>query len=214
VKIRVPIAFLRRITAQDVWLRHSPAAAVEEHKNFVSSCLRVPTNYKNAPMEKEFLDMINAHRSIIYKVCNLYIKEKEYRRDLFQEIVLQLWRSFPTFRKEAKASTWMYRVALNTAISQFRRDIKKPESQSLSYTELQIPDLTLPHDESDDAQLLKRAIGLLTRIEKALLILYLDEKSYNEIGEIMGITPSNVGVKLNRIKAKLEKTLKENKYES
>jgi len=72
----------------------------------------------------------------------------------------------------------------------------------------------LPHDESDDAQLLKRAIGLLTRIEKALLILYLDEKSYNEIGEIMGITPSNVGVKLNRIKAKLEKTLKENKYES
>jgi len=165
-------------------------------------------------MEKEFLDMINAHRSIIYKVCNLYIKEKEYRRDLFQEIVLQLWRSFPTFRKEAKASTWMYRVALNTAISQFRRDIKKPESQSLSYTELQIPDLTLPHDESDDAQLLKRAIGLLTRIEKALLILYLDEKSYNEIGEIMGITPSNVGVKLNRIKAKLEKTLKENKYES
>jgi len=75
-------------------------------------------------MEKEFLDMINAHRSIIYKVCNLYIKEKEYRRDLFQEIVLQLWRSFPTFRKEAKASTWMYRVALNTAISQFRRDIK------------------------------------------------------------------------------------------
>jgi RNA polymerase sigma factor (sigma-70 family) len=164
-------------------------------------------------MEKEFLGMINAHRGIIFKVCNLYAKEKDYREDLFQEIVLQLWRSFPTFRKQALLSTWMYRVALNTAISQFRKDVKKPERLPLSRAELEIPDMTTAHEPNEKTWLLNQAIDRLTRIEKALIMLYLEEKSYHEISEILGITQSNVGVKINRIKTKLEKIIKEANYE-
>jgi RNA polymerase sigma-70 factor (ECF subfamily) len=164
-------------------------------------------------MEKEFLDMINNHRGIIYKVCHLYGNEKAYREDLFQEIVLQLWRSFPNFRKESLLTTWMYRVALNTAISQFRKDVKKPERQSLSRAEFQIPDISFLNEENDQTTLLNKAIQQLTRIERALVMLYLEEKSYREISDIMGITQSNVGVKLNRIKVKLEKIIKENNYE-
>jgi len=164
-------------------------------------------------MEKEFLDMINAHRGIIFKVCNLYGKDRDYREDLFQEIVLQLWRSFPTFRKQSLLSTWMYRVALNTAISQFRKDIKKPERLTLSRAEFEIPDLSPAQDDDERTWLLKQAVGQLTRIEKALIMLYLEEKSYREISEIMGITQSNVGVKLNRIKSKIEKIIKERNYE-
>ena len=151
--------------------------------------------------------MINTHRGIIYKVCNLYGHEKDYREDLFQEIVLQLWKSFPSFRQQSMISTWMYRVALNTAISSFRREKKKPESQSLSTAALQIPDMT-DLEEQERAGMLEQAIQQLTKIEKALIMLYLDEKSYREISEIMGITQSNVGVKLNRIKSKLEKIIK------
>jgi RNA polymerase sigma-70 factor (ECF subfamily) len=164
-------------------------------------------------MEKEFLDMINNHKGIIYKVCHLYGKEKNYKEDLFQEIVLQLWRSFPSFRKESLLTTWMYRVALNTAISQFRKDVKEPERQSLSKAEFQIPEIAFPQDENSQTALLNQAIQQLTRIEKALVMLYLEEKSYREISDIMGITQSNVGVKLNRIKIKLEKIIKENNYE-
>ena len=157
--------------------------------------------------------MVNKHRGIIYKVCHLYGKDADYREDLFQEIIFQLWRSFPTFKNESLPSTWMYRVALNTAISQFRKEARRPESQTLSKVEFQIPDISLLADESENSLLLNRAIQQLTRIEKALIMLYLEERSYREISEIMGITESNVGVKLNRIKAKLEKLIKTNNYE-
>jgi len=164
-------------------------------------------------MEKDFLDMINLHRGIIYKVCNLYGQNKSNREDLFQEIVLQLWRSFPTFKNESLLSTWMYRVALNTAISQFRKESKQPERQSLSKAEFQLPDISFPTDEGENSLVLNEAIQRLTRIEKALIMLYLEEKSYREISDIMGITESNVGVKLYRIKSKLEKIIKERNYE-
>jgi RNA polymerase sigma-70 factor (ECF subfamily) len=158
-------------------------------------------------MEKEFVEMINTYRGIIYKVCQVYGYEKEYREDLFQEIVLQLWKSFPGFRKESRISTWMYRVALNTAVSHFRKEVRKPERLKITKAEIQIPDLSFS-DESENLLLLDEAIRQLTRIEKAIIMLYLEEKSYQEIGEIMGITHSNVGVKLNRMKVKLEKIIK------
>ena len=164
-------------------------------------------------MEEQFLEMVNTHRGIIYKICNLYGKEKDYREDLFQEIVLQLWRSFPTFRNQSLPSTWMYRVALNTAISQFRKEIRKPDKQPLSRAELQIPDISFKDDENENAWLLSQAIERLTSIEKALVMLYLEEKTYQEISEIMGISQSNVGVKLNRVKSKLEKIIKDNQHE-
>lgn len=150
--------------------------------------------------------MINAHRGIIFKVCRLYDRENLYREDLFQEIVLQLWKSFPSFRKESLLSTWMYRVALNTAISHFRKQIRKPHQKALTASEFQIPDLSIT-EPNEHGQLLNMAINQLSAIEKALIMLYLDEKTYEEISAIIGITPNNVGVRINRIKSKLEQKL-------
>ncbi|PZR41311.1 MAG: RNA polymerase subunit sigma-70 [Azospira oryzae] len=165
-------------------------------------------------MEREFIEMINTHRGIIFKVCRMYDRENRYRDDLFQEIVLQLWRSFPGFRDEALPSTWMYRVALNTAITHFRKQKRKPEQQSLSAAELRISDPSAGQEDNGQAALLNRAIDQLTSIEKALIMLYLEEKNYNEISEIMGITTNHVGVKLNRIKTKLEQKINPRKNES
>ncbi len=159
-------------------------------------------------MEKDFVEMINIHRGIIYKVCNLYCHDDEDKKDLFQEIVLQLWKAFPSFRNEALNTSWMYRVALNTAISNFRKESKKPDRKAITDAEFQIPDINFYADENDKLNLLKQAIEKLSEIEKAIIMLYLDEKSYDEIAEIIGISNSNVGVRLNRIKLKLEKIIK------
>lgn len=159
-------------------------------------------------MEKDFVEMINVHRGIVYKVCNLYCHNEEDKKDLFQEIVLQLWKAFPSFKKEALNTSWMYRVALNTAISNLRKETKMPDRKVITDAEFQIPDLNFYADENENLHLLKQAIEQLSEIEKAIIMLYLDEKNYEEIAEIIGISHSNVGVRLNRIKAKLEKIIK------
>ena len=160
-------------------------------------------------MEKEFIEMINTHRGILYKVSNLYCDDEEDKKDLFQEMVLQLWRSIPNYRKDAQLSTWMYRVSLNTAISNFRRESRKPERRAIYDEDFEIPDLTYNPDEEENLGLLKLAIEQLNQIERAIILLYLEEKSYEEISEILGITKTNVGVKLNRIKTKMKLLLKE-----
>lgn len=155
-------------------------------------------------MEKEFLALINQNRRLIFKVCHLYALDRDFQEDLFQEIVLQLWRAFPSFRGDSLITTWMYRVALNTAISYFRKEKRKPTSRELSQAEFQLEEI----ESSEDTELLHNAIQHLTQVEKAIVMLYLEEKSYQEISAIMGITISNVGVKVNRIKSKLEKIIK------
>ncbi len=152
--------------------------------------------------------MINQNRGTIFKVCNLYCRENENRKDLFQEIVLQLWKSYPFFRQEAANNTWVYRVALNTAISNFRKESKKPIKTSLTEEQFQLPAIPDFSDEQEQLGLLNEAIDLLSEIEKAVIMLYLDEKSYDEIAEIIGISNSNVGVRLNRIKNKLSEIIK------
>ncbi len=124
---------------------------------------------------------------------------------MFQEIVLQLWKSFPTFRGESKLSTWMYRIALNTAISGFRKKrITTTELSSISY---QLQDTaTAPQEEEMKA--LYAAIEKLTDIEKSIVLLYLEDKPYDEIADITGITANYVAVKMNRIKEKLRKLIK------
>jgi RNA polymerase sigma factor (sigma-70 family) len=159
-------------------------------------------------IERDFIEMINSHRGIIYKVVHMYVHDAEDREDLFQEIIFQLWRSLPSFRGESKASTWMYRIALNTAISHFRNVRRKPDQLSLSAFEFQIPDINERQQLDESLNMLHDAIQQLSRIEKAVIILYLEDKSYQEISEIMGISQSNVGVKINRIKSKLEKIIK------
>lgn len=159
-------------------------------------------------MEKEFIDMINAHRGILFKVCNLYCNDPEDKKDLFQEIVLQLWRSIGSFRKNSQVSTWMYRVALNTAVTNFRKESRKPDRFAISEIELQIPEISYVSQRNENLVLLKQAIDQLNAIEKAIIMLYLDEKNYEEIAGILGITRTNVGVKINRIKTKLELIVK------
>lgn len=158
-------------------------------------------------MKKEFTDLINDNRALIFKVCNLYCNNAEDRKDLFQEVVLQLWKSYPSFRKESAGSTWIYRVALNTAISNFRKESKKPENVSISLFDIEIPAMS-GTDANENKSILYAAINDLGEIEKAIILLYLDEKSYDEISEIIGITNTNVGARLNRIKAKLSKLIK------
>lgn len=158
-------------------------------------------------MEKEFTNLINKYRALIFKVCNIYCGDVESRKDLFQEIVLQAWKSYPNFRKDAGASTWLYRIALNTAISNFRKESKKPDSLPLTTATFEIPDLA-SNDEKENLPAMQEAISKLTDVEKAVILLYLDEKSYEEMSDIIGITISNVGVRLTRIKNKLSNLVK------
>lgn len=172
--------------------------------------LIVQTNL-NIKMEKDFVEMLNTHRGIIFKVCNLYCHNEEAQKDLFQEIVLQLWKAYPNFRNEALNTSWMYRVGLNTAISNFRKETKKLDKKAITAEDFQIPDMSFEAEEEEKLGMLKLAIEKLSEVEKAIIMLYLEEKTYDEIAEIIGISNSNVGVRLNRIKQKLEKIIKSKK---
>lgn len=154
--------------------------------------------------EKEFLEILRTHRGILVKVCTMYCTDAESRRDLYQEIVLQLWKASSKFRAESKVSTWIYQIAVNTAITDFRRNRQKASLTSWA-DELN----NLPDDETNREQplteWLQKAISTLSDTEKALLMLYFDNKISEEIAEIMGITPVNVRVKMHRIQEKLRK---------
>jgi RNA polymerase sigma-70 factor, ECF subfamily len=156
-------------------------------------------------MRKEFVDILNDHRGLIYKVCHLYCDDPEDRKDLFQEIVLQVWKSLASFRQESSIGTWMYRIALNTAITHFRKE--KRLGGKISLTGIDIPDLNDSSEKEDQLRELFKAIENLDRIDKSIILLYLEEKSYDEISEITGLSRTNVGVRLNRIKIKLSNTI-------
>ena len=153
----------------------------------------------------EFLKLLEEHKLIIYKICNSYCKNISDRDDLAQEISYQLWRSFHHFNGSVKFSTWMYRVALNVAITFYRKttstgniiqlaeSIKEPEDNKEDNTELE-----------KNIRVLQRFINELKELDKALMILYLEEKKYVEIAEILGITETNVATRISRIKDKLK----------
>ena len=158
-------------------------------------------------MEKEFLHIIQKNQGIIHKVSNIYCDTDDDRSDLFQEIVAQLWKSYPTFRKESKVSTWMYRVALNTAITSFKKSKRRPDQNHLSFENFQIEDEKYDTETEENIKLLHKAIKQLTGIEKSIVLLYLESKKYEEIAEITGITQNYVRVKMNRVKKKLKKLM-------
>jgi RNA polymerase sigma-70 factor (ECF subfamily) len=161
-------------------------------------------------MDKDaFLNIVTENQGIIHKVCGIYCDTQEDREDLFQEITAQLWRAFPTFRFESKISTWMYRVSLNTAITHFKKDKRRPDKDELNQHRIQIPDIEYDTSYEENLKLLHKAIEELTGVEKSIILLYLEEKKYEEIAEIVGITQNYVRVKMNRIKAKLKKLLGE-----
>lgn len=157
--------------------------------------------------QQEFTALITKYQKIIYKVCNLYLEDKTDREDLFQEICLQAWKSYHTFRGEAKFSTWLYRIALNTAITFFNKEKKQAK---ISYADV-LPEFKNITDESDEQfKAMYKAISNLNKIDKALVMLYLEDYSYIEIGETLGITPNNVAVKMNRLKLKLKEEAERN----
>lgn len=162
--------------------------------------------------EQDFLLLVQEHQGIIRKVCHLYGRNDADRDDLYQEIVIQLWKAFSSFRGEAKISTWMYRIALNTAISNLRKQSRKV---ALSFPEF------IPRDEAEtDEEKLKEeklqqmyaAISRLSEVEKAIVMLYLEDKSYDEMEEILGIGNGALRVKMNRIKEKLRSLTKAEAY--
>jgi RNA polymerase sigma-70 factor (ECF subfamily) len=155
-------------------------------------------------LEKEFLQIITENQGIIHKVCSIYCDLEEDRRDLFQEILVQLWKSYPSFRSESKFSTWMYRVALNTAITSFKKDKRQPDKTGVSYENMQLAEELYDSGVEDQIKMLNQAVSNLTGIEKSIILLFLEDKKYEEIAEITGITQNYVRVKMNRIKKKLK----------
>jgi RNA polymerase sigma factor (sigma-70 family) len=152
-------------------------------------------------MEKEFLKTVHDHQKIIYKVCRMYRNSREDQEDLFQEIVYQLWKAFPSFKRESKVSTWLYKIALNTSMAIYRKS-----NLSFEYYE-DLPEHIHPSDEvivSDNEERLFSALQKLNDSEKAVISLFLEDFNYQEIAEITGLSESNVGVRLNRVKNKLK----------
>jgi RNA polymerase sigma-70 factor (ECF subfamily) len=159
-------------------------------------------------METKFLDNINDNLGIIYKVCNIYTDSKsEEREDLFQEILYQLWKSYPHFKGFSKFSTWMYRVALNTAMMHSQHKKHKLEITDLELSHEQIEDSVEQFNKDEEIQQLYKAIATLSKIDKAIILLFLEEHSYEEIASLTGITKSNVSVKLVRIKQALKEKM-------
>jgi RNA polymerase sigma-70 factor (ECF subfamily) len=154
--------------------------------------------------EHAFTELIQQNERLIYKVCVVYAANAEDRRDLFQEVVLQAWKSYARFTESAKVSTWLYRVALNTAISHKRKQNRTvAASQQDDLLQHVADDAGCAYNE--EYKMLHHLISRLPALEKALVLLYLEDRSYQEIGEVLGLSPTNVGVKLNRIKEKLRK---------
>lgn len=149
--------------------------------------------------EKEFIDVIRKNSRLIYKVCTVYTADKELIEDTFQDIVVNLWCSFPSFRGECKIQTWIYRVSLNTCINHLRKKKRTPERMPVLCVE-EIASGTSPYTHAKE---LYELINQLSGMEKAFITLYLDDKCHEEIAEIMGISKNNVAVKLHRIKEKL-----------
>ncbi len=153
--------------------------------------------------EQEFIAQIRSTQGILWKICHLYCPEAEERQDLFQEMLVQLWRSYRTFKGQSKFSTWVYRVCLNVAISQYRKSRRQAPSTELPREVYEQVDSQESELKEERSKALYEAIAQLKTVEKALVMLYLEDKSYDEISEIMGISANNARVKMNRIREKL-----------
>ena len=143
--------------------------------------------------EKEFVTLIEEHQNLIHKICRLYTKSNTEHKDLFQEITIQLWKAYPKFRGDSKFSTWMYRVGINTAITLYRKSKRRIQSLSFEEVAYKVPQNEF-YDDTEDQQIkgIYQAIKQLNDIEKAVVFLYLEDKSYKEISNTIGITVSTL----------------------
>lgn len=159
-----------------------------------------------------FVQLMQSNRGIILKICNSYCTNKDDRDDLAQEIIFNLWKAFANYTPDYKFSTWMYRIGLNVAISFYRKEMRSIRFNTYS------EDLMVFDDEDENKWEEETSLGLLQKfilelkeIDKSIMLLYLDQKSYGEIAEIVGITETNVATKINRIKINLKTKITTNK---
>ena len=159
----------------------------------------------NKDKAAQFLVVIESNKGILYKVSNTYCRNIEDRKDLVQEIIIQLWKSFDKYDEIFKYSTWMYRISLNVAISYYRKENRRKRiSNPLTPDVFDFVDIEISNENETNLGKLKQIISELNDLDKALMLLYLEEKSYKEISEIIGITETNVATKISRTKNKLK----------
>ncbi len=158
-------------------------------------------------LEHNFITELENNQNIVHKVCTLYTNNKDAHNDLFQEITIQLWKAYPKFRGESKFSTWMYRIAINTAITLYRKSKRTIITQDYESVIFKIKADEYDETEEQQLKLLYKAVKELGDIDKALVFLYLEDKNYTEIAETLGISEVNARVKMNRIKKKLKTIL-------
>jgi RNA polymerase sigma-70 factor, ECF subfamily len=170
----------------------------------------VPTKH-----EQRFLALVRENDGRLRHICRVYARDAEARKDLYQEIMFQLWRSLPSFAGASSTDTWVYRVALNTALTHARRRSVHAET-SLEEDHAEAADLAASLDAAEDSlelgeqsERLYAAIDRLGDVDRMLVTMYLDDRSYQEMAEVIGISESHVGVKLHRIKKALARSLAE-----
>ncbi len=162
-------------------------------------------------LEASFLANLNQNIRIVHRVCHTYFpRDAMEREDVFQDVMYQLWKSYPQFKWESKFSTWMYKVALNTAITRTRRSVRSSRNTELTEAIAFAPDLNEHITREQDLQRLHEAIAGLSDIDKAIVLLYLEGQNYDEISSITGLTRTNVSVRLVRIKRDLKAYLQRN----
>jgi RNA polymerase sigma factor (sigma-70 family) len=163
--------------------------------------------------ESRFLQLIAEHKGLLFKICRIYEDNADDRNDLLQEMTLQLWLAFDSFRGESKFSSWMYRVALNTAIVFFKKQKRRPDNTQLSH-DFDMPDEASQTGEKEtQLALFYKAVQQLDKVEKALVYLYMENQPYADIAANLGISEGNVRVRINRVKNKLKEIIKKMNYE-
>ncbi|HKK28654.1 MAG TPA: sigma-70 family RNA polymerase sigma factor [Gemmatimonadota bacterium] len=163
-------------------------------------------------LEDRYLQLVEENRGRMRRLCRVYARDAEAARDLYQEMLLQVWRSLPSFEGRSEPGTWLYRVALNTALQRRRRRDRRSEATLDPDDPLRDRGFVGPEERFEDHRRIERLHSAIDRLgegERALALLYLEEKSYAEMSEILGISQNHVGVKLHRIKKKLSKMVKE-----
>lgn len=152
---------------------------------------------------ESFLRLVEQHKKIIFKVCNAYCFDAEDRKDLVQEVIVQLWKSFSRYDEQYKITTWMYTIALNVSVSYVRKESKRSRLNAPMDDNILLIAESDTAENDDNLRMLHHFINQLEPLNRALMILYLEEHSHEEIAGILDITVSNVGTKINRIKQKL-----------
>lgn len=156
--------------------------------------------------QDEFVEYLREHRRLVYRVAAAYAPAAGEREDLAQEIIAQLWKAFPAFDRTRRFCTWMYRIALNVALSHVRRENRRGVHEPLDASAEKLADERTPApDAGDRLALAQRLIAGLSELDRALLLMHLDDHSHREIADVLGISESNVSTKLHRLKQRLRR---------